>query len=220
LLSENISGSPAGSAQKLGKNTYSKDFIRKNLDGGTSARVATSVPVFGGLHRNESLTMMESVNQADVAICRRRDYIPILMASVRDMLEARKKEIGSKLEPLFAETVGLRKKLVELDGVISILKNEFRQIETLLKKLDEDDAKKKPITIMEAVLEIMRDKPNGMTAQQILAELNEKYFDGNIARHSLSPQLSRLKDRDKKLELRGNVWFRLPDEPSLFTPKK
>jgi hypothetical protein len=136
------------------------------------------------------------------------------------MLEARKKEIGSKLDPLFTETIGLRKKLVELDGVISVLKNEFRQIETLLKKLDEDDAKKKPITIMEAVLQIMRDKPNGMTAQQILAELNEKYFDGNIARHSLSPQLSRLKDRYKKLELRGNVWFRLPDEPSLFTPKK
>ncbi|MFZ2155501.1 MAG: hypothetical protein WAV72_05190 [Bradyrhizobium sp.] len=136
------------------------------------------------------------------------------------MLEARKKEIGSKLEPLFAEMLGLRKKLVELDGTISVLKNEFRQIEALLKKLDEDDAKKRPITIMEAVLEIMRDKPNGMTAQQILAELNEKYFDGNIARHSLSPQLSRLKDRDKKLELRGNVWFRLPDEPSLFTPKK
>ena len=136
------------------------------------------------------------------------------------MLEARKKELASKLEPLFAEMLGLRKKLVELDGTISVLKNEFRQIEALLKKLDEDDAKKRPITIMEAVLEIMRDKPNGMTAQQILAELNEKYFDGNIARHSLSPQLSRLKDRDKKLELRGNVWFRLPDEPSLFTPKK
>jgi uncharacterized protein (DUF2267 family) len=136
------------------------------------------------------------------------------------MLEARKKELSSKLEPLFAEMLGLRKKLVELDGVISVLKNEFRQVEALLKKLDEDDAKKKPLTIMEAVLEIMRDKPNGMTAQQILAELNEKYFDGNIARHSLSPQLSRLKDRDKKLELRGNVWFRLPDEPSLFTPKK
>jgi uncharacterized protein HemY len=136
------------------------------------------------------------------------------------MLETRKKELSSKLEPLFSETVVLRKRLVELDGIISVLKGEFRQVETLLKKLDEDDAKKRPITIMEAVLEILRDKPNGMTAQEILAELNEKYFDGKIARHSLSPQLSRLKDRDKKLELRGNVWFRLPDEPSLFTPKK
>jgi predicted nuclease with TOPRIM domain len=142
------------------------------------------------------------------------------MGNVRDMLLARKQEIGTKIAPLFAETARLRKSLVETEGTISELNGELKQIETALKALDEAEAKKKPITIMEAVLEILRHKPNGMTAQEILMELNEKYFDGKIARHSLSPQLSRLKDRDKKLELRGNRWFRLPDEPTLFAPKR
>ena len=136
------------------------------------------------------------------------------------MLLARKKELGVKIAPLFAETARLRKSLIETEGVIREVAGELNQIETALKALDAAEAKRKPITIMEAVLEILAHKTDGMTAQEILAALNEKYFDGKIARHSLSPQLSRLKDRDKKLELRGNVWFRLPDEPSLFTPKK
>lgn len=136
------------------------------------------------------------------------------------MLVARKEQIGAKLAPLFSEVTRLRKSLIETEGIITELRDELRQIEMALKALDDAAAKKKPITIMEAVLEIMKHKPDGMTAQEILAELNEKYFDGNIARHSLSPQLSRLKDRDKKLELRGNRWFRLPDEPSLFTSQK
>ncbi|WP_342738605.1 hypothetical protein [Bradyrhizobium sp. B117] len=123
------------------------------------------------------------------------------------------------MQPLYPETARLRKELIEKEGLINEIQDELRQILALLKKLDEDSVKKKPPTIMEAVLEILRHKPLGMTAQEILAELNEKYFDGKIARHSLSPQLSRLKDRDKKVELRGNRWFRLPDEPSLFPPK-
>jgi chromosome segregation ATPase len=142
------------------------------------------------------------------------------MAGVRDMLLARKEELVTKMTPLFSDTARLRKELVETEGLITEIQEELRQILALLNKLDEESKKKRPPTIKEAVLEILRHQPNGMTAQEILTELNEKYFDGKIARHSLSPQLSRLKDRDKKLELRGNRWFRLPDEPSLFTPKK
>jgi hypothetical protein len=169
---------------------------------------------------NESLTIpMESVNHVDVAIRRHRDYIPIPMASVREMLLTRKEELVAKMEPLFPETARLRRELIDTEALITEIQDELRQILALLKKLDEESTKKKPPTIMEAVLEILRHKPNGMTAQEILAELNAKYFDGKIRRHSLSPQLSRLKDRDKKVELRGNRWFRLPDEPSLFAPK-
>ena len=169
----------------------------------------------------DSLTIpLDSVNHTDVAIGTRKDYIPIQMATVREMLTARKEELVNKMNPLSAETARLRRELVETEGAITEIKEELRQILTLLKKLDEESTRKRPPTIMEAVLEILRHQPNGMTAQEILTELNEKYFDGKIARHSLSPQLSRLKDRDKKLELRGNRWFRLPDEPSLFTPKK
>lgn len=69
---------------------------------------------------------------------------------------------------------------------------------------------------MEAILAVLDHKPNGMTAQEILEELNEKYFGGRLMRTSLSPQLSRLKDRDGKIELRGDRWMKLPAQPSLF----
>jgi hypothetical protein len=163
---------------------------------------------------------LESVNHNGVAIDGYIDYLLIPMGSVREMLLARKQEIGTKVAPLFSESTRLRKALIENESAISVLHGELKQIDTALKALDDADAKRKPITIMEAVLEILRHKPAGMTAQEILAELNEKYFDGRIARHSLSPQLSRLKDRDKKVELRGKRWFRLPDEPTLFAPKR
>jgi hypothetical protein len=68
---------------------------------------------------------------------------------------------------------------------------------------------------------VLKDHENdGMTAMEILAEINTRYFGGRIVRPSLSPQLSRLKDRDRKIELRGNRWFPLPSEPTLFSPNK
>ncbi|KGJ65713.1 hypothetical protein BJA5080_08307 [Bradyrhizobium diazoefficiens SEMIA 5080] len=73
---------------------------------------------------------------------------------------------------------------------------------------------------MEAVLEVLNHKPNGMTALEILDEINAKYFGGTIVRTSLSPQLSRLKNRDGKLELRGDRWYRLPEEPELFSDRR
>jgi chromosome segregation ATPase len=142
------------------------------------------------------------------------------MSTVREMLFARKEEIEAQMSPLFQETARLRQSLVETEGRIVELRSELKQIETALKAVDDEAAKKRPPTIMEAVIELMKAKPAGMTAREILKELNEKYFDGKIARHSLSPQLSRLKDRDKRLELRGDRWFLMPDEPSLFAPKR
>lgn len=72
---------------------------------------------------------------------------------------------------------------------------------------------------LEAVLEVLKLNPEGMTALEILAEINRRYFDGKIVRTSLSPQLSRLKDRDHKIVLRGNRWYSLAEQPTLFTPK-
>jgi hypothetical protein len=119
---------------------------------------------------------LESVNHNGVAIGGYIDYLLIPMGSVREMLLARKQEIGTKVAPLFSESTRLRKALIENESAISVLHGELKQIDTALKALDDADAKRKPITIMEAVLEILRHKPAGMTAQEILAELNEKYF--------------------------------------------
>jgi hypothetical protein len=132
------------------------------------------------------------------------------------MLLARKSEIGAKLAPLFERCTRLRTDLVKTEGEIGTFAGQLREIELALKALEDAQAKTGQLTIMQAVMEILRHRPEGMTSQEILAEINTKYFDGTIVRHSLSPQLSRLKNRDGKIDLRGDRWFALPDEPSLF----
>jgi hypothetical protein len=139
------------------------------------------------------------------------------MSTVRDFLTAKKAEIVGKLEPLMIERMQLWTKVMEIESTITALRQEIQKVDLALRAVD-DSAASRPPTIMEAVLEVLKRKPDGMTAQEILAEINVKYFDGKIVRPSLSPQLSRLKDRDKKIELRGNRWFRLPDQPGLFPP--
>lgn len=59
-------------------------------------------------------------------------------------------------------------------------------------------------TIKQRVLEILEGDYQGMTAQEILFVLNEK-FGTEYPRTSLSPQLSRLK-AEGKIELDGSMW--------------
>jgi hypothetical protein len=59
-------------------------------------------------------------------------------------------------------------------------------------------------TIKEAVIEILNSKPHGLTAMDILKELNSM-TDTKYPRTSLSPQLSRLK-RDGRITQSGIVW--------------
>jgi len=137
------------------------------------------------------------------------------MSNVRGLLEARRAAIDAEMQPLYKEHQLRREKLIETETQILKLRDERTEIEQMLKKMGKPEAPR--ITIMEAILATLDHKPEGMTAQEILAELNEKYFGGKLARHSLSPQLSRLKDRNKKIELRGDRWIKLPAQPSLFT---
>lgn len=109
----------------------------------------------------------------------------------------------------------MREKLSALTKRIGALENELHEIEALIATLDSIQANTTP-TIMQAVLEVLQDRPDGLTALEILDEINSRYFGGSIVRTSLSPQLSRLKDRDKKIELVGNKWFLLPQEPTQF----
>jgi hypothetical protein len=137
------------------------------------------------------------------------------MSNVRELLEARRAAIDAEMHPLFKEHQYRREMLIEIETQILKLRDELTEIEQLLKSMGAQEAPR--ITIMEAILATLDHKPEGMKAQEILAELNDKYFGGKLARHSLSPQLSRLKDREKKIELRGDRWIKLPDQPSLFT---
>jgi chromosome segregation ATPase len=141
------------------------------------------------------------------------------MGSAREILEARRAALSAELEPLNAKRDEFFHGMVDVTEKISHVEKEIAEIETALKSLADSQGKSQRIPIMQAILEVLRDKPQGMTAREILVELNAKYFGGELQRHSLSPQLSRLKDRDKKIEYRAERWIRLPDQPSLFTKR-
>ncbi|MGL3212062.1 hypothetical protein [Bradyrhizobium sp. BR 1433] len=135
------------------------------------------------------------------------------MSDARQLLENRTVAIDAELEPLTKEYAELRTKLVEIDMRIRRLQQEREEIGEFLKKTQPSQPR---ITIMEAILATLDHKTNGLTAQEILSELNEKYFGGSLLRTSLSPQLSRLKDRDKKITLRGDRWFKVAPQADLF----
>jgi predicted transcriptional regulator len=140
------------------------------------------------------------------------------MSNVRELLELRRAAIDAEMQPLYKEHELRREKLIEIETQMLKLHDERAEIEKLLKSMGGQQAPR--ITIMEAIMATLDHKPEGMTAQEILAELNERYFGGKLVRHSLSPQLSRLKDRDKKIEMRGDRWIKLPEQPSLFARRR
>ncbi len=136
------------------------------------------------------------------------------------MLLTRRNELDTQLRGMADEFQGLRDFLIKVQTRLNAARKELETIDEALKKLEEPEATGGPITIMQAVMEALSHKPNGMTALEILDEINAAHFGGTIVRTSLSPQLSRLKNRDKKIELRGNRWYALPKEPTLFESKK
>lgn len=61
------------------------------------------------------------------------------------------------------------------------------------------------ITIKEMIRRILRGRPDGMSANEILQEI-ERRFGVRIERTSLSPQLSRLRDGNE-LTLENGRWY-------------
>lgn len=61
-----------------------------------------------------------------------------------------------------------------------------------------------PNSIQDRVCDILSNEPVGLTSHQILESLRSSGLH-NLARSSLSPQLSRLK-KNKKVELEGGLW--------------
>jgi hypothetical protein len=137
------------------------------------------------------------------------------MSKLRDILLEEREELLKVYRPLEAELKAVRFELYEKQQKLALMAAEIEKINLALKAVEEAD-KRPQITIMEAVLEVLQDRPEGMTALEILAEINTRYFGGRVVRSSLSPQLTRLKDRDHKIHLEGNKWFLGGQEPTLF----
>jgi hypothetical protein len=138
------------------------------------------------------------------------------MSSARELLEKRKNEVRASINEMIERYQVVVQSMHGITDELSAAAKELKEIDLAIKAVDGEQAKSGRIKIMDAVLETLRRNPLGMTAKEILEELNAKYYAGKLQRHSLSPQLSRLKDRDKKIEFRNDRWIRLPDHSSLF----
>ncbi|MET4388571.1 chromosome segregation ATPase [Bradyrhizobium sp. F1.4.3] len=134
--------------------------------------------------------------------------------SPRDLLMDLRAKLVAKIAPMTSDVARLREELARKQGELFDANLELEQINSALKAIDETQAKNLP-TIKEAILKVLEDHPDGMTALEILAEINTRFFAGRIARTSLSPQLSRLKDDDQKIGLKGTKWILLPKQPML-----
>jgi chromosome segregation ATPase len=141
------------------------------------------------------------------------------MSKARDLLLNRRSEISGKVTPLVADIARLRETLAAKQSELSEWNAELEQIHSALRAIEETETKSQ-LTIKQAVVEVLKDHREGMTALEILAEINTRYFGGRLLRTSLSPQLSRLKNDDGKIELRGNNWFLLPQQASLFVERR
>jgi chromosome segregation ATPase len=138
------------------------------------------------------------------------------MTTAIQILEARLAALNADMPQLSADLTKAYEDALVLQKRVQAASDEINAISKALESLRASEAKPQRISIMDAIMTTLNGRPEGMTAREILTELNIKFFDGKLARHSLSPQLSRLKDRDKKIEYRNERWFRLPDQPSLF----
>lgn len=127
------------------------------------------------------------------------------MNSIRDILERQRAEIRKQIQPLANEAGDLRSKLATIDGRLRTLSAELTDVEKALQVISKRE--KAAVTIKQAILEVLGDNPNGLSSSEILAGINDRFYEGTLPRTSMSPQLARLKMVDKKIVQRGEKYF-------------
>lgn len=139
------------------------------------------------------------------------------------MLARQREDFLAKLKPNLTAASKLQSELRHVNDIVRALQVSIEQIDAAMAAIDKAQARTSGARpkIMNVVLEILERAPSGMTAREIMTEINTRGLLGEpIQRHSLSPQLSRLKDRDKKIDLVGEKWILKPQtDPTLFTVK-
>jgi chromosome segregation ATPase len=136
------------------------------------------------------------------------------MTELMVFMSQRKKELMDQLKPLAEQRKSLRAELESITEKLTRMVEEIEQIERAEQAIaGVEPPVKTELTIKQAVLKVLEDEKRALNAQQILALINERYFDGKVVRSSLSPQLSRLNHDDKKIKYDGTLWsLRSPNE--------
>lgn len=108
----------------------------------------------------------------------------------------------------------MRERRTEIKRQIQALRDELEQLKVaedaladkMPKTLQQSLQKPKDLpTIKDMVLEVLKGYPEGARANEILTAI-ELLYGSKIARESLSPQLTRLQNDDRKITLTGRKW--------------
>jgi hypothetical protein len=129
------------------------------------------------------------------------------MSGLREYIEKRRDEIRKQMEPLEASTAELRTILHTAEAHLRALAKEATEIERALQAIGKRESRDNEITIKDAILKALAEAPGGLTSSDLLATINDRFFEGTLPRTSMSPQLTRLKNDDHKIKRRGERYF-------------
>lgn len=135
------------------------------------------------------------------------------MTKLRLFIDDQRSDLQARMQPLSEKCAELRTSLKQTEEALKSLQAEWAELERARNALDVAEAESAVesanpgITIKEAVMHVLSDYPTGLSAREILREINSRYYEGRLKRESLSPQLTRLQKDDKKLVLRGSLWI-------------
>lgn len=146
------------------------------------------------------------------------------MTGLRDFIEKQMASVRGAGEPLIQRREALRIELATIDAKLEKLNAEWRDLEAAAKAIGEAPAQEEPRkpstgpTIKEAILRVLGENPRGLSAGDLLKEINTRFFDGQVKRTSFSPQMSRLKGKDRKIIQHGDLYFRKAESPAFAGP--
>jgi hypothetical protein len=129
------------------------------------------------------------------------------VSGLREYIEKRRGEIQEAIKPLELRATELRAELNTVDSKLRKLTKEARDIERALQAIGARQDREATITIKDAILTVLNESPGGMTSNEILEAINDRFFEGALLRTSMSPQLTRLKNDDHKVKRRGERYF-------------
>lgn len=120
---------------------------------------------------------------------------------------------------MMARKVFLEKSLKKLEKRVCEEQAEYEKLKIALGvleryglSLESVSVQEKPKTVGDMALAILREHPRGLPAADILRNIQELWMP-NLMRSSLSPPLSRLKERGEII-LEGEIWRLLKGEAS------
>jgi hypothetical protein len=137
------------------------------------------------------------------------DYVGA-MTTFEEFTRARYATLQKERGDLYRQLRVIQKELEEIERAARASGLQLVKEDTLTPQTKKP-TQKRNFTMKEASVEILGKHPNGLTATEILPELN-KLIGSDYARSSLSPQLSRLKKDGVIYDING-IWTLVKEAP-------